>query len=148
MAILLIHSPVTIVAGRLLQGFCTGLYTAFVPLYINEITTPDLAKLGTLNQIGIAFCQAFTYLLYFILSKLTDSQLTQWFWVSEYILILIAFQSFIFLKVFPFETPRYLYDHNRIQEAEELISLIYHEDHVEEGKDRFRAREKPSIVSE
>ena len=122
---MVIHSPVTIVAGRLFQGLCTGLYIAFVPLYINEITTPDLAKLGTLNQIGIAVCQAFTYLLYYILSKLTDSELTQWFFVSEYILILIAFQTFIFLKVFPFETPRYLYDNNRIQEAEELISVIY-----------------------
>ena len=113
-AVMLVHSPVTLVVGRLFQGFCTGLFSAFVPLYINEITTPDLAKLGTLHQIGIAVCQAFNCLLYFVLSKLTDSQPTQWFWVSEYILIIIAFQSFVFLKVFSFETPRYLYDHNRV----------------------------------
>ena len=71
--VLLIHSPVTIVMGRLIQGLCTGIYSAIVPLYINEIVTPDLSNLGTLNQVFIASSQAFSYLLYYIMSKVTDS---------------------------------------------------------------------------
>ena len=82
LSIMFIHSPFTIVFGRLLQGFCTGVFSAIVPLYINEIVTPDLTNLGTLNQIFIASSQAFSNLLYYILSKFDSSPDYNWIWIS------------------------------------------------------------------
>ena len=64
--------------------------------------TPDLSNLGTLNQVFIASSQAFSYLLYYILSKVTDSELTQWFWVSEFLVITIVIQTILFITVFPY----------------------------------------------
>ena len=68
LSLFFIHSPVTLVLGRLLQGLCTGVYSTIVPLYINEIVTPDLTNLGTLNQVFISSSQAFSFLLYYILA--------------------------------------------------------------------------------
>ena len=63
----LIANPFVLLIGRLIQGICTGIFSAIVPLYINEIVTPDSSNLGSLNQIFISTAQGFCYLLYLIL---------------------------------------------------------------------------------
>jgi MFS family permease len=44
---------------RVFQGICTGIFTAIVPLYINETITPKTSNLGSLNQIMLSFGQLF-----------------------------------------------------------------------------------------
>lgn len=43
-----------VIAGRLLVGFNCGLYTGLTPLYLSEISTPNIrGALGTLHQFGV-----------------------------------------------------------------------------------------------
>jgi MFS family permease len=123
-----IYNPYTFLLARLLQGICTGIFSAIVPLYINEIVTPDCTNLGSLNQIFIGFAQFFCFLLAFILSKVLDKNSESTFWkiIAEFPLLTILIQTFILLFVFPYETPKYLYEKGERQKAGELISLIYH----------------------
>lgn len=104
-----IKNPYTFLLMRLIQGICTGIYSAIVPLYINEIVTPDCTNLGSLNQIFIAFAQFFCFLLSFLLEKtLSDTERqkevasTTWKIIAEFPLIIIAIQTIIFIFVFPY----------------------------------------------
>lgn len=62
-----IRNPFTFLICRVIQGVCTGVYSAIVPLYINEIVTPDCTNLGSFNQIFISLAQFLAYLIAFIL---------------------------------------------------------------------------------
>lgn len=126
-----IKSPVTFMIGRLLQGVCTGVFSAIVPLYINEIVTPDASNLGSLNQVFIAGAQGFSFLWYFILIKTTRDDNIIWKMLAEFPLITIAVQSAIFLFVFPYETPKYLYEKGLRKDAASLIAKIYREEFVD-----------------
>ena len=133
-----IRSPVTLVIGRVTQGICTGIFVAIVPLYINEIVTPDLRNLGTMNQIFIAVSQAFSYLLYYVLTKITHSEEIRWLWVAEFPLVTITIQTFVFLFIFPYETPKYLFEKNILDKASSLVHMIYNSDHIEEAISQYR----------
>lgn len=46
----------TLIIGRIIQGLCVGLYSAIVPLFINELSPIEVSgKLGALNQLLIVF---------------------------------------------------------------------------------------------
>ena len=100
----------TFFIGRIIQGICTGIYSAIVPLYINEIVTPDSANLGSLNQLFISGAQAFCYLLYFILDKAGSNNEIKWGILSEFLFIPILIQSILLVFMFPYNTPKYLYE--------------------------------------
>ncbi len=104
-----IKNPYTFILMRLLQGICTGIYSAIVPLYINEIVTPDLTNLGSLNQITIAFSQFFCFLLAFILNLVFEDSDDQnmsasitWNIIAQFPLVPIILQTIIFLTFFPY----------------------------------------------
>ncbi|XP_076438874.1 solute carrier family 2, facilitated glucose transporter member 1-like isoform X2 [Babylonia areolata] len=43
-----------IIVGRLLVGFCCGIYTGVSPMYLSEISTPQIrGALGVLHQLGV-----------------------------------------------------------------------------------------------
>lgn len=44
----------TLLAGRIIQGVCVGLYSAITPLYINQMLPQSLSGMGALNQAVIA----------------------------------------------------------------------------------------------
>ena len=146
LSLFFIHSPFTLVVGRLLQGICTGIFSAIVPLYINEIVTPDLTNLGTLNQVFISSAQAFSYLFYYILDKITDSESIKWVWMSEFLLLTVIIQTFVFLFIFPYETPKYLFEKNLFDPASSLINRLYHNDYVEEAISQFRTGTNRSML--
>lgn len=141
-----IKNPYTFLIMRLIQGICTGIFSAIVPLYINEIVTPDCTNLGSLNQIFIAFAQFFCFLLSFVLDKVLSDPgrqkevaSTTWKIISEFPLIIIVIQTAIFLFVFPYETPKYLYEKGEREKAANLITMIYREEHTEEALARYQS---------
>ena len=50
----------------------------------------------------------------------------------------MAIQSFVFLFIFPYETPKYLFEHNLLDKATSLIHMIYNSDHIEEAISQYR----------
>jgi MFS family permease len=98
-----IKNPYIFLLARLIQGICTGVFSAIVPLYINEIVTPDCTNLGSFNQILITFAQFFCYFLAYMLSLNQDMNAsTSWKIIAEIPLITIIIQSVIFFFIFPF----------------------------------------------
>lgn len=91
-------------------GICTGIFSAIVPLYINEFVPLQLKNFGTFNQVFIASAQSFAFFLYFLLTeafKITDE--SAYNWMSNFFIVTIAIQTAILLFVFPYETPKYLF---------------------------------------
>jgi MFS family permease len=59
----------SLVFGRFVLGLAVGLYSAIVPLFINELAPSELAGLfGTFNQLFIVLSVVFTNLLTFVIS--------------------------------------------------------------------------------
>lgn len=97
-----------ILIGRVIIGICTGVFSAIVPLYINEFVPLQLKNFGTLNQVFIASAQSFAFLFYYLLTEpfgMTDE--SAYNYVSNFCLITILIQSLVFLFIFPYETPKY-----------------------------------------
>lgn len=125
---------------------CTGIFSAIVPLYINEIVTPDAGSLGSLNQVFIAGAQGFCFLWYFILTKITTRDSLVWKMLTQFPLILVILQSLVFWFIFPYETPKYLYEKGERNQAISLIQKIYREEFVDEAVTRFEAGKNSSSV--
>ncbi|KAG0236288.1 hypothetical protein BGW42_003700 [Actinomortierella wolfii] len=88
--------------GRFLIGIGCGNFTVIVPLYLAEISPPELrGTLGTMNQLGIVVGILFSQVLGLYLSTSTG-------WRA--ILLAGAVLSFLQLLMLPFcvESPRYL----------------------------------------
>lgn len=45
----------TLLAGRIIQGICVGLYSTITPIYINQMLPASLSRMGALHQAVIAF---------------------------------------------------------------------------------------------
>ena len=89
--------------ARLIQGICTGVFSAIVPLYINEIVTSDCTNLGSFNQIFITFAQFFCYFLAYMLSLNQNiNASTSWKIIAEVPLITIIIQSIILFFILPY----------------------------------------------
>ncbi len=54
-SVIQIKTLYTLLAGRIIQGICVGLYSAITPVYINQMLPASLSGLGALNQAAIAF---------------------------------------------------------------------------------------------
>lgn len=97
-----------ILIGRVIIGVCTGIFSAIVPLYINEFVPLQLKNFGTINQVLISSAQSFAFLFYYLLTDpigITDK--SAYTWVSNFFLVTLVVQSLVFLFVFPYETPKY-----------------------------------------
>ncbi len=97
-----------IIIGRLLIGICTGIFSAIVPLYINEFVPLQLKNFGTFNQVFIASAQSFAFFFYYLLTeplKMADKY--AYTWISNFFLVTIVIQSLVLLFVLPYETPKY-----------------------------------------
>ncbi|XP_052084158.1 glucose transporter type 1-like isoform X2 [Mytilus californianus] len=107
-----------VIAGRFLVGFNCGLYTGLTPLYLSEISTPNIrGALGTLHQFGVVIGILLSQVLGFP-EVLGTGQ--NWHVLLGLCIIPCALQ----LLVMPFcpESPRYLLI-TKEQEEKALSSL-------------------------
>lgn len=108
LGICLIKAGPAIIIGRLIIGICTGVFSAIVPLYINEFVPLQLKNFGTFNQVFIASAQSFAFFLYFLLTEpLKISDEAAYIWISNFFIVTLVIQTIILLFVFPYETPKY-----------------------------------------
>lgn len=123
----------TLIAGRAIQGLCVGLYSALVPLYINEISPMEVAgRLGALNQLLIVSGIVITNVLALFVPS-TGSGIVSWWRIIFGIPIAIAIvQILMLLLVYKNETPRYLILQGRDEDALELVRDIYKEEYVDD----------------
>ena len=123
------------IIGRAITGFCIGFNSTLVPLYMNEITPLSIKGLaGAFNQIQVCTGSFLAVLFAFGLPDSDFSGLQgQWWRVMLGLPILIgSIRLIFFLLVFTKETPKYLVYNNEREKAEEALSQIYKEEHVEE----------------
>lgn len=105
---------------RIIQGICVGFYSAITPVIIKEISPNEISgTLGALNQFFIAFGVFFSFCFKFILEKVADDEKGEsiWWIVFAFPLLTISLQTFLLRFVFPYETPKYLLQKNRENEA-------------------------------
>lgn len=106
--------------GRLLVGFGVGYSSVLVPLYIAEIAPADLrGALGCANQLMIAFGIFGVNLI----GLPTVEHPHYWKTMMLLSLIFVALQFFPML-MFGTETPRWLADHDRLDDARHALQRL------------------------
>jgi MFS family permease len=102
-----------------------GLYSAIVPLFINEFAPMEIAgRLGALNQLMIVSGIVVTNVLALFVpnipknAQVKDSPIWGGWWIIFGLPLIIAVvQILLLLLVYKNETPRYLYTVGRDQDA-------------------------------
>lgn len=121
-ALTLLPIAVSLVIGRLIQGYCVGANSSLVPLYINEVSPNEIGgTLGTFNQLLITI----GVLIPPLLALIGDAN-------SKYYLVILgvaalspAIRIIGNLFFFKHETPKYLISLSQTDEAEGALTKIY-----------------------
>ncbi|OMJ95880.1 hypothetical protein SteCoe_603 [Stentor coeruleus] len=136
--------------GRIVTGFAVGIYTCVVPIYIRETAPVEVAgKVGGLVQLQITSGIVISYCLALALpTNDYDSDPLNYLWMA-----LFGFQSlfavlqfFILLTIFRRDTPQWLVEKGRYDEA--LVSLkdIYNDNEADTVFKRLKSNNKRSVV--
>ncbi|WOK93513.1 putative plastidic glucose transporter 1 [Canna indica] len=122
------HNLVEMLWGRFLVGLGIGANTVLVPLYISEVSpTKYRGSLGTLCQIGT--CLGIIASLALGIPSESDSH---WWRTMFYIACTPGF-ILAFGMQFAVESPRWLYNVGRVDEAKKVIGTIWGESEVEKS---------------
>ncbi|KZW04136.1 general substrate transporter [Exidia glandulosa HHB12029] len=127
-----------LVAGRIISGFSVGICSATVPLYQSEMTKPSIrGRMVALQQWSITWGILLQYFIQFGCSEINSTASFRIPWSLQLIPALVLGIGLLF---FP-ESPRWLVDHDRREEAlgvladvhgkgntqDELVQIEYHE---------------------
>lgn len=108
------------VIARILGGLAVGASSILSPLYIAEISPPaDRGRLVTFNQLAITLGILVSYFINYLLHNVGDDN---WRWMFA----TGVFPSVIFFGLLCLapESPRWLYQHGRIDEARFILTRI------------------------
>lgn len=138
------HHFDTIFFARLLSGFAVGLATVSAPMYISEMTHKDKkGTYGVLHQLFITIGICVAVLLGLPLGKslkgddpnliITSFQKLWWRLMLGFpsIVALLGMLNLSFF--FKEESPYFLYEQGKVEEAEKTLKKIYDTDDVEEA---------------
>jgi MFS family permease len=120
---------------RFLQGTVCGLFGAVVPMLIKEISPHDIASIsGSFANAAIIAGLFFLYLFGYLLKLATGDPTggESWRVLFLFPILLIAMQTLILLRVFPFQTPKYLAHNNKTAELRQMMGEFYKIEHVEQ----------------
>lgn len=123
-------STTALVLWRLVGGFGVGISAVIAPAYIAEIAPADKrGRLGTLQQLAIAFGIFGAFITNFILVKITGAaEAMAWFglhtWRWMFISELLPAVLYGVLVVFLPESPRYLVSVGKLEQAEKVITGV------------------------
>ena len=124
-----------LLACRLMQGMCTGVFSTLANMIVKELAPVEIAgSLGAIPELMLSVGTLSPYLLVYILKKVTqdDSCHSFWRYVFGVPILLIAIQTIILLFVFNFETPKYWLIERNQDKAKKVIEMIYKPEFVEE----------------
>ena len=120
-----------IVLCRLMQGITIGVTSMLRVLYVKQISPIELAgKLGSINQLmftmGLLYAFVQTYLLELFLSP-------EQYWRVVYFMPVLFMLIHVYnIKVnYPFQTIKYLLQHDRKSQAQQLAKVIYKDEYIE-----------------
>lgn len=128
--------------GRLVTGVCGGVFITIPAVFINEIT-PDAmtGQVGTLVQQSgnLAYISAYIFGLCLPITNLQDNALNYIWMVGIMIPALTScYQIFYFTKINSFESPKWLYQQGRFEEAKKSLSFVYTPQGIEIGLHRLQ----------
>ncbi|KAL5771693.1 hypothetical protein ACOSP7_015847 [Xanthoceras sorbifolium] len=118
-------APWMIILGRIFVGFGVGMASMTAPLYISEASPTRIrGALVSTNGLLITGGQFLSYLINLAFTKTPGT----WRWMLGVAGVPAIIQFFLMLTL-P-ESPRWLYRHNRVEEAEAILRKVYPEDEV------------------
>ncbi|TXG69738.1 hypothetical protein EZV62_004673 [Acer yangbiense] len=118
-------TPSVIILGRIFVGFGVGMASMTAPLYISEASPARIrGSLVSMNALLITGGQFMSYLINLAFTKTPGT----WRWMLG-VAGVPAFIQFFLMLMLP-ESPRWLYRHNRVEEAEAILRKVYPEDEV------------------
>ena len=107
-AMVLVRNGYALLVGRMVQGFCTGLFSAVVPVMVKEYSPISLSgHLGMVKNIVISCGYVFGFTLALIFSFFLEPTV-YWFYVFAFPIVIVAFQQLLLMCIFTSETPKYL----------------------------------------
>ncbi|CDR44504.1 RHTO0S09e05094g1_1 [Rhodotorula toruloides] len=118
----------TLVAGRVVAGLAVGLGSAIVTIYQAEITRPAIrGRIVATQQLAITFSELLQYFVSFGCSYIANDASFRMPWALQAIPGLILG---ILMFAFP-ESPRWLMDHGREEQALQILADVHAEGETE-----------------
>ncbi|KAG9450590.1 hypothetical protein H6P81_010555 [Aristolochia fimbriata] len=128
------QSVQTMIIGRLLAGIGIGITSAIVPLYISEISPTEIrGALGSINQLFIC-----VGILAALVAGLPLAGNPIWWRTMFGVAIVPSVLLALGMAVSP-ESPRWLFQQGKIQQAETAIKKLYGKERVAEVMNDLRA---------
>jgi len=130
----LMRNEYCLLIGRLISGFCVGLNSSLVPLYISEVSPVEFRGItGTFTQIGVSVGILIAYTLGLNAPAVSDKSASEWWRVMlGFPLILAILRTSLLTIKFDHETPKYLLSKGDENGARNVLERIYLREHVSE----------------
>lgn len=137
MGLTLVANYPLFVIGRMITGFCCGLNSSIVPVYVGEMAPlPIKGTTGSCNQLLVCLGSLVAYLFGFGLptSGPGEGFLWQNWWriMLGFPIITCLLRTLLLTTVFSYETPKYLVVNGHEEEARASLSKIYVGDYATE----------------
>ena len=119
--------------GRFLFGLSAGAFSVFVPSYINEVTPTELkGQFGSATQLLITFGIFISNILGIplptnFIEYFDDNFVNRSYWRLLFALPIVfaAIQSALLFTIFNYETPKFLKQHKKMGELNQIMGKIY-----------------------
>lgn len=144
--------------ARLVSGFGVGLSSVAVPTYVSEMTPANVrGKLGVFHQLFVTIGILVGVILGVFLKPLPDTPTTDlprtfdriwWRFMVVFQVIPIAIAFYLFVYLFPFDTPNFYIETDKPQDAHRLLRLLNGKDDVEKDMEMLFLAKKDRDVAE
>jgi MFS family permease len=136
----LVPTEATLILGRLVTGLSSGLCATIPPLYIKEISPPEISgKTGCVYQI-MCYVGVLTGYIIGLPLPIDDysSDMNKWWMLMLFFPSLVQlFQCFIFVVFFRWETPTYAVIHHETTQLTVIIGELYSPSSIYQFKEKL-----------
>ena len=144
-ALSVIANPYLIILGRVLCGIITGVNYMVIPLYVREISPPNMSgRAGSYFRIFFTLGIFITFLIALGLQKPANSNDELWRVIFALPCVFALSRTIIFLGWLKLDTPKYYLETGQESNALAALMEIYREDQVDQVFQREKKYEKAS----